>query len=201
MSDRLAELEAQEEAGDLSDAEERELANIRRIEQNITANEQFEDRFTGQAPDVQLYIFEPAAFGGDGRAAIVLGDLDTAEHVALTVPGFSSSVSGMDPGRVQALYEESRGAVNGRESVAVVDWMGYDSPNPDFGNVDFEGSSPLLVEANPSDLGELLDLVGEIGDALGVGHDAQARAGAELLAGDVAGSTRCAPSPTPATPM
>ena len=35
----------------------------------------------------QLYIYDPTAFDGDGAVAVSAGDLDTADNVAVTVPG------------------------------------------------------------------------------------------------------------------
>lgn len=72
---------------------------------------------------------------GDGRVVEVLGDLRTARHVAVVVPGsghrlgnFTTSRSGAAPRRNgQALLDElHRQAPQGK--VAVVIWTGYDTP-------------------------------------------------------------------------
>ena len=43
---------------------------------------------------VELLIFDPDAYGGKGRAAISIGDVATAENVAMLVPGMTSEVPG-----------------------------------------------------------------------------------------------------------
>jgi hypothetical protein len=93
----------------------------------------------------------------------------------------------MDPSRVQSLYTEARGVRDGADTVAIVDWMGYDSPNPDFSNVDLDSDSGVLPVPSPSDPGEFLDLLEEVYDGIGVMGDAEARDGAQLLAADVGG--------------
>lgn len=90
------------------------------------------DRETGQPLVAQLLIFEPAMWGGQGRAAIVVGDLDLADNVAVCVPGLTSDVPGyMDnlTGNSLNLYQQARR--ESPESTAVVAWMGYDAPGWD----------------------------------------------------------------------
>lgn len=43
---------------------------------------------------VYLFAYDPTAFGGKGRAAIAIGNPDTAKNTAVIVPGTSSSVKG-----------------------------------------------------------------------------------------------------------
>lgn len=84
-----------------------------------------------------LYAYEPVAFGGKGRAAIAIGNPDTAANTAVVVPGASQSVrasDGSDKGwfavqtsQARNLYEESN-AADPNHHTAVVGWMGYDSP-------------------------------------------------------------------------
>ena len=47
---------------------------------------------------VQLVVYDSAAFRGQGRAAISVGDLTTATNVAVVVPGIANSPSSMDGG-------------------------------------------------------------------------------------------------------
>ncbi|MGX1778277.1 putative alpha/beta hydrolase [Nocardia brasiliensis] len=85
-----------------------------------------------------LYVYEPLAFGGKGRAAISIGDPDIAPNTAVLVPGASQSVRASDGSeqgwftaqREQAhnLYVESNRADPDRPT-AVLAWMGYDSPD------------------------------------------------------------------------
>jgi hypothetical protein len=78
---------------------------------------------------VQLVVYDSAAFQGQGRAAISVGDLTTATNVAVLVPGIANSPSSMGGGLDLAadLREESDRQSPGRQT-AVVAWYGYDIP-------------------------------------------------------------------------
>ncbi|GAB4054288.1 alpha/beta hydrolase [Catellatospora paridis] len=95
------------------------------------------DPFAGWAAEGRRFLlFDPA---GDGLAVEVLGDLSTADRVAVLVPGVGTTVADFDRGlggvarrapAVQArqLYAElRRQAPHAR--VAVVAWLGYDPPD------------------------------------------------------------------------
>ncbi|KUI39057.1 alpha/beta hydrolase [Mycobacterium sp. GA-2829] len=116
---------------------------------------------------VMLWGYQPLADNGQGRAAIAIGNPDTARNTAVIVPGTGSSVrdgwlaDGHNDGI--NLYDQSRLA-DPDDPTAVIMWMGYDAP---------DGFTDLRI-ANP-------DL---------------ARAGGELLAADVNGlsATHTGPS-------
>ncbi|MGO4648789.1 alpha/beta hydrolase [Nocardia sp. 2YAB30] len=84
-----------------------------------------------------LYVYQPLAFGGKGRAAISIGDPDTAPNTAVVVPGASQSVRASDASdkgwfavqgeQAQNMYVESNRA-DPDHPTSVVAWMGYDSP-------------------------------------------------------------------------
>jgi len=158
MADDLARLEAKERDGTLSRLERDALANIRKAISNLDARESHIDPITGEHTHAQLYIYEPYAFDGDGRLAIATGNLDSANHVAVMVPGMGSNVQGMSAGRSLNVYDESRWASG--DTVAVLDWVGYDAP-----------SGTSLHNH----------------DIIGVVNQRMARAGAEQLAADVDG--------------
>ena len=168
MSDDLARLAEKERDGTLTGLERVALANIRTAIRNIEARESHIDPITGEHTQAQLYIYEPYAFDGDGRLAIATGNLDTASHTAVTVPGMGSNVQVMSAGRSLNVYDESRWASG--DTVAVLDWIGYDTPS---------GGSLR----NP--------------DIIGVVNQEMARTGAEQLAADVEG-LRAARSDDPA---
>ncbi|HYJ70016.1 MAG TPA: alpha/beta hydrolase [Nocardioidaceae bacterium] len=152
-------LKARERDGELTPEQARALKNIEKVREQLKVRATHVDPITGQPVPVQLYIYDPYAFGGEGRVAIATGNLDDADHVALMVPGVGSSVQGLLPRRPGELYDESRWA-GGGDSVAVLDWMGYDSPN---------GYTP----------GNL--------DSAGLLNQDMARAGAQQLVSDVSG--------------
>ena len=78
-----------------------------------------------------LLVLEPS-HAGVGRAAVVVGDVGTADHVAWYVPGLGSAVSSL-PGTLvpRGLALRDAAARREDEDVAVVVWMGYDAPEWD----------------------------------------------------------------------
>ncbi|HEY3258790.1 MAG TPA: alpha/beta hydrolase [Pseudonocardiaceae bacterium] len=75
---------------------------------------------------------------GDGTVVEVVGDLDTADRIALLVPGVDSTLRDFDRGlggvarralavQARAIYGAARAADPGGR-VAVVAWLGYDPP-------------------------------------------------------------------------
>ncbi|MEP6632522.1 MAG: alpha/beta hydrolase, partial [Lapillicoccus sp.] len=72
--------------------------------------------------------------GRSTRAAVAVGDVDRAEHVAVVVPGFTTSVPrdlvGADrlAADLAALARREAMAWGDRGDVAVVSWLGYDAP-------------------------------------------------------------------------
>ncbi|MFG2003100.1 alpha/beta hydrolase [Spirillospora sp. NPDC048911] len=70
---------------------------------------------------------------GDGRAVEVHGDLARAGRIAVVVPGADNELDNYDSwkfagGGAKALYDQMRADVPG-ERVAVIAWLGYDSPS------------------------------------------------------------------------
>ena len=57
------------------------------------------DPVTGEPITAQIYLYDPAAFDGDGRIAISAGDLGTADNVAVVVPGLGTDVTSAVPRR------------------------------------------------------------------------------------------------------
>ena len=81
------------------------------------------------APTV-LQIYEPEEFEGDGRAAIAIGNPDSAKNTAVVVPGTGNSVdSGWLGGDDAASLFNEANAANRANPTAVVAWMGYDAPD------------------------------------------------------------------------
>lgn len=112
--------------------ERRALDNARATQQALDETEASIDPVTGEPVTAQLMIYEPNAFGGDGRGAISVGDADTADNVAFFVPGITTTLAAM-PGNVgngRNLYGEARRA-DPVATTAVVVWIGYDAPSGD----------------------------------------------------------------------
>jgi hypothetical protein len=73
--------------------------------------------------------------GAQARAAIAVGDPDTADHVSVTAPGLNTTVHGAIGGMADEATNAQKEALNqldlagrGTESVAAVAWIGYDAP-------------------------------------------------------------------------
>ncbi|OBI14781.1 hypothetical protein A5712_03045 [Mycobacterium sp. E2327] len=80
--------------------------------------------------DVFLLKYQPEAFGGEGSAAIAVGNPDTAVNTAVLVKGAATSVREGTLAEAEGvrLYRESARADWGNPT-AVVTWIGYDAPN------------------------------------------------------------------------
>lgn len=123
-------LEARE-AGVGLDAQERAvLANARTVRDQLAALRGQVDPVTGEPLVAQLYDYEPGAFGGDGRALVAMGDLDTADNVGFFVPGLTTTVGslGTNLTAMTELYQEARWADENAETALMV-WIGYDAPS------------------------------------------------------------------------
>lgn len=89
----------------------------------------------GSNAGATLLVLEPGRLGENVRAAIAIGDVDNAQHVATFVPGMGSNFR--DNGRLNVEFaknlqwaaENFGGAEVG--SVATIAWIGYEAP-PDI---------------------------------------------------------------------
>lgn len=76
--------------------------------------------------DRNFLLFEPA---GDGMVAEVLGDLASAEHIVVVVPGVGNDITNFDRGplndarALQTTVDQMTGG-----DTAYVAWLGYDTP-------------------------------------------------------------------------
>jgi hypothetical protein len=74
-------------------------------------------------PDRHFLLFDPA---GDGRAAEVFGDLTTARHVAVVVPGMDNDLDNFTGGDAERVQHQASQFDPGQ--VATIQWLGYDTP-------------------------------------------------------------------------
>ncbi len=77
-----------------------------------------------------LLVWRPAAYAAQGRAALVVGDLDRADNVAVLVPGFGTDVRGSMHGMTTdalRVTDQARREVPD-QTTATVAWVGYDAP-------------------------------------------------------------------------
>lgn len=94
-----------------------------KILEYLNTDDQSIDPTTGRPRGLpQIYLYDGS---GDGRVAVVDGDLETAQNVAVYVPGTGAGLDGakgdLDRGRGLHL-------ISGPNS-AVVTWIGYDAPD------------------------------------------------------------------------
>ncbi|MDJ1137512.1 alpha/beta hydrolase [Streptomyces iconiensis] len=80
----------------------------------------------------QLYILGLDT-QGDGKAAVAMGNPDTADHTAVHVPGTGTTLEST-PGqleRIGKLQDSAMRNTSGGESVSTILWLGYDAPEID----------------------------------------------------------------------
>ncbi len=128
LDDLLAALRGK---GSLDDAERRTLENCLAVRREIDRARAARHPRSRAGVVVQLLVFDPRAFAGDGRAAIAVGDVDTADHVAFLVPGLDASLRETLPGLVAnaGLLVRESGRVAAGTTTAAVAWLGYDAPS------------------------------------------------------------------------
>lgn len=124
--DRMRE-NGQEVSSDLLDKQENlqnRLADLNAISEQLGSN-----------AGATLLVLEPGNLGENVRAAIAIGDVDNAQHVATFVPGMGSNFR--DNGRLNVEFAknlkwaaDTYGAPTDG-SVATIAWMGYEAP-PDI---------------------------------------------------------------------
>ena len=150
LDDDVATLSSKEADGTLSSEEERVLDNATATQEALADADALTDPLTGDPVGGTLWLYDPAAFDGDGRVAVALGDLDTATDVAVMTPGITTEMDdvGTYAGKMTNLYEATRYTGDG-SSVATMFWLGYDAPTGAF-----DGAT--LTEGRAEDGGERL---------------------------------------------
>lgn len=95
--------------------------------------EKVDEAVTGH-PDRTLMLLDTES-GRQARAAIAVGDPDTATHVAVTTPGLNTTVREAIGGMADEATNVQQEAVHqldlagrGNEPVAAIAWIGYDPP-------------------------------------------------------------------------
>lgn len=155
-----------QESGGLSDRERDLFATVREVQRGMHAAD---DALSVTAPKVPVFLmmFDPDAARGDGFGAIAFGDPETAHHLSINVPGFSSRLDAIGGVAEAAARVRERADQMTAESVASIAWLGYDAPD-----LDTSGSGLLAALA----------------DGRGVADEDMARVGAERLSRFVEGA-------------
>ncbi|MEU4763858.1 alpha/beta hydrolase [Actinosynnema sp. NPDC023794] len=98
--------------------------------------------------DVRLLAYDPYGPRGDGGMAVAYGDPDTANNLAVCVPGTGSDMGSFGLSQAANLREQM-----GADGNATIQWLGYDAPGWAPGEVDNpaqarEGGANLVADVN-----------------------------------------------------
>ena len=111
LDDDLARLAAKDEDGTISPLERKVLANAGQARDSLANADAYTDPLD---PDVKpggtLWLYDPAAYDGDGRVAVAVGDLDHASDVAVFTPGINTDMGDTTSytDKMMNLYESTR---------------------------------------------------------------------------------------------
>jgi hypothetical protein len=121
----VAEVMAAPEQFGLNSTDVLRYTNAGLIKQSIAYNQSV------SGAEVLLMVYKPVDFRGQGRAAIAIGNPDTADNTAVLVPGATNSVAAgwLSSNEIANLYTETRAATGAGRDVSVLAWMGYDAPD------------------------------------------------------------------------
>jgi len=89
---------------------------------------------SGPASDRLLLLgFEPASGGNDAQAIVAISNPDTADNVAIFVPGTGSDVAGIGGNldRMADLQAQAE-TIPGSGETSTIVWLGYDAPDDIF---------------------------------------------------------------------
>ncbi len=156
LDDDLARLAAKDEDGTISPLERKMLANAGQARDALANADAYTDPLD---PDLKpggvLWLYDPAAYEGDGRVAVAVGDLDHATDVAVFTPGINTDMGDTTSytDRMMNLYESTRYNGDG-SSVATMFWLGYDAPH---GPTDLATLSEGRAEEGGRNLADALD--------------------------------------------
>ncbi len=99
-------------------------APMRAIKEGLV--EQSDEYRTWLSEKRQILLFDPS---DDGRIVEVFGDLESARHIAVVVPGMANDIGNfIEPGGLRSDAVALRDAAHD-EAVATIAWLGYDTPD------------------------------------------------------------------------
>jgi pimeloyl-ACP methyl ester carboxylesterase len=103
--------------------------NITRFDNATEVQAGLDKNYEATGQPGYLLVYKPEAFDGQGRAAIAINNPDTANKVAVVVPGTSHSVTEgwLSQPDARNVFTEMEAA--SPEGNSVVAWMGYDAPD------------------------------------------------------------------------
>ncbi|WP_233716860.1 alpha/beta hydrolase [Mycolicibacterium vinylchloridicum] len=129
------------------------------------------DKAINDGPDRKLMLLDTTS-GDQARAAIAIGNPDTADHVSVTTPGLNTTVHGAIDGmtnearqlRQEALRQLQNVPGHEGDTVSTIAWIGYDAPQvPGFDDLKgsaeggWEVSHDTVARAGAADLSKFYD--------------------------------------------
>lgn len=129
------------------------------------------DKAINDGPDRKLMLLDTTS-GDQARAAIAIGNPDTADHVSVTTPGLNTTVHGAIDGmtnearqlRQEALRQLQNVPGHEGDSASTIAWIGYDAPQvPGFDDLKgsaeggWEVSHDTVARAGAADLSKFYD--------------------------------------------
>jgi len=113
----------------LTQADITRYRNAENVQKAVDVNAQMDPSGVPRHP-VFLHTYEPEQFGGQGRAAVAIGNPDEADNTTVLVPGTGNSIRDRYFVRADGLnlYNETQNAAPAKKN-SVVLWMGYDAPD------------------------------------------------------------------------
>lgn len=125
LSERLADLAPLVAGGTATVSEQREYANLGKIQQVLAGN-------PARDPDTRLMLLKFGARNLDGEVVIAVGNPDTAKNTVVMVPGVNTTVSGKLGEQVARATNLQRAANSLTPTVAgdaaAIVWLDYDAP-------------------------------------------------------------------------
>lgn len=112
-------------------------AEMDRLRNRVRAIRQIEDTLKKESSDgVPRYLMSLDTSGANVLAAISQNNPDNADHIGVIVPGMTTSVAGNSEGgsildydgHATVMREAAKDAANPGETVAMVEFFGYDAP-------------------------------------------------------------------------
>ncbi|MCI2417706.1 alpha/beta hydrolase [Saccharopolyspora sp. K220] len=137
----LREQKATLERGGVSEDEQEQL---QQVNDKLKSLDAVEKTIAKENPPRQLLVLDSS--GERMKAAVAVGNVDTAEHVSVFTPGYTTTVQdglGNYDSKMQELVKESEDELvrNGKSGdVAAVAWLGYEAPQ-ESENLDVFGDS------------------------------------------------------------
>ncbi|QIK77088.1 alpha/beta hydrolase [Nocardioides piscis] len=130
LQDDIVRLGAKQQDGSIDPREAEILANATHAYNALARADDYVDPLTDEPVGAKLWLYRPGLHDGDGKVAISVGDLDTADDVSVFTPGIDTEMADAEryTGLMANLHESARYNGDG-SSVATMFWLGYDTPD------------------------------------------------------------------------